>query len=40
MPDMSGMMGAGDGDDLGTMPQLPAGSSKKRTGKKKRWKKK
>jgi signal recognition particle subunit SRP54 len=40
MPDMSGMMGSGSGE--GAMPALPqggGGSSKKRTGKKQRWKK-
>ena len=41
MPDLSGMMGGNGGDeDMGTMPSLPAGPSRKKTGKKKRWKKK
>ncbi|HEY6189728.1 MAG TPA: signal recognition particle protein [Pyrinomonadaceae bacterium] len=40
MPDLSGMMGGNGGDDdMGTMPSLPAGPSRKKTGKKKRWKK-
>jgi signal recognition particle subunit SRP54 len=39
MPDLSGMMGGNGDDDMGTMPTLPAGPSRKKTGKKKRWKK-
>jgi signal recognition particle subunit SRP54 len=40
MPDLSGMMGGNGGDeDMGSMPSLPAGPSRKKTGKKKRWKK-
>jgi signal recognition particle subunit SRP54 len=39
MPDLSGMMG-GNGDEDGAVPQLSAGPSRKKTGKKKRWKRK
>jgi signal recognition particle subunit SRP54 len=39
MPDLSGMMGGNGDDDEGGMPTLPAGPSRKKTGKKKRWKK-
>ncbi|HEX8142218.1 MAG TPA: signal recognition particle protein [Pyrinomonadaceae bacterium] len=39
MPDLSGMMGGNGGDDEGALPALPAGPSRKKTGKKKRWKK-
>jgi signal recognition particle subunit SRP54 len=39
MPDLSGMMG-GNGGDEGGVPALPAAPSRKKTGKKKRWKKK
>ena len=38
MPDLGGMMG-GNGGDESEMPALPAGPSRKKTGKKKRWKK-
>jgi signal recognition particle subunit SRP54 len=39
MPDLSGMLG-GNGDEEGGLPALPpAGPSRKKTGKKKRWKK-
>jgi signal recognition particle subunit SRP54 len=41
MPAMSGMMGGAGDDEGGGMPSLPAApSSRKKTGKKKRWKKK
>jgi signal recognition particle subunit SRP54 len=39
MPDMSGMMGGGGDGDETALPALPPGPSRKRTGKKKRWKK-